>query len=188
MITTSHASLPTRPRLVLRVGFAGRKELTGDEQQLLDAALQSVLHTIGRRLADIAPGTPMEQGKGPPVSAFYSHECPLLRLVTGLCEGADFVAGEVLPKVNIPPDAHESCPADTRCLETELAAVLPFDVEAYRRSRPSAYQPQFDRQLARCAWVLALAGIPPGNRVENSNETSWQGGPDGYFRACGIPP
>ncbi len=159
MSTKSYGSLPPRPRLVLRVGFAGRKELTGNEQKLLDAVLESVLHTIGRRLAAIASGIPVEQGKEPPVSAFYSRQCPLLRLVTGLCEGADFVAGEVLSKVNIPSDVNASCPVDSRCLETELAAVLPFDVVAYRCSRPSEYQPQFDRQLARCAWVLALDGI-----------------------------
>ena len=117
------------------------------------------MQTLAKRLSSIAPGTPVEAGKEPPVSAFFSKECPLLRLVTGLCEGADAVAAEALTKVSVSPDAGASCPLGTTCIETELAAVLPFDVETYRASRPAAFLPQFDDQLSRCAWVLALDGI-----------------------------
>jgi len=151
--------LPPRPRLVLRLGFAGRKELTASEQHLLAEALDSVMQTQARRLASIAPGTPVEAGKEPPVSTFFSRECPLLRLVTGLCEGADAEAAEALTRVSVSPDSGSSCPVGTPCIETELAAVLPCDVETYRASRPHDFLPQFDEQLSRCAWVLALDGI-----------------------------
>lgn len=148
-----------RPRLVLRLGFAGRKELSDPEHRIVADSLNHVMQTLAKRLSSIAPGAPVEAGKEPPVSAFFSKECPLLRLVTGLCEGADAVAAEALTKVSVSPDAGASCPLGTPCIETELAAVLPFDVETYRASRPAAFLPQFDDQLSRCAWVLALDGI-----------------------------
>jgi hypothetical protein len=150
------SSLPPRPRLVLRAGFAGRKDLTDDESSRLATALAAVFEVLGHRLAAIAPGVRVEPGREPRVSAFFQQQAPLLRLVTGLCEGADALAAQVLERVNIAPDAGNICKPGTVCLETELGAVLPFDVETYRRSRPAAFQAEFDRQLARCAWVLAL--------------------------------
>ena len=119
----------------------------------------AVLRILGHRLAALTPGVPVDTGKEPRVSAFFSKQCPLLRLITGLCEGADAVAGQVLETVSISPDVGSSCGPDTRCLETELAAVVPFDLETYRRSRPAGFQAEFDRQLVRTAWVLALDGI-----------------------------
>jgi hypothetical protein len=153
------APLPTRPRLVLRAGFTGRRELIAEERNRLASSLGEVLDTLGHRLAALAPGVPVDAGQKPRVSAFYAPGCPLLRLVTGLCEGADAVAAEVLETVSIPPDKTADCAPDTRCLETELAAVLPFDVESYRSSRPADFRAEFDRLLVRCAWVLALDGI-----------------------------
>ncbi len=149
------ASLPPRPRLVLRLGFAGRRDLAAEAEEVLRKQLGEALGTIGRKLAAIAPGIPVEIGQEPKVSAFYAPQCPLLRLVTGLCEGADSVAAGVLAQVKVAADGHD---ADARCLETELGAVLPFDVESYRASRPRGFRTEFDRQLADCAWVLALDG------------------------------
>ena len=158
--TVSKSSIvPKRPRLVLRIGFAGRRDLVTCEEELLDAALDAVLATFGRRLAALDPGTPVELGKEPPVTAFYSCECPLLRVVTGLCEGADARAAEAITRVNVAPDATAACPTETCCLETELAAVLPFDVETYRASRPEPFRSAFDQQLSKCAWIITLDGI-----------------------------
>jgi len=171
---------PPRPRLVLRVGFAGSQKLLTDEEfaarppstdrerkerehhvaerRRLEKVLPDVLETMGRRLAEIVPGVPVTTGKEPPVAAFFEKRCPLLRLITGLCEGADALSARMLERVAIAPDPGSACGPDTRCLETELAAVLPFDVESYRCSRPEVFQAEFDRQLARCEWVLALDG------------------------------
>jgi hypothetical protein len=63
------------------------------------------MQTLVKRLSSIALGTPVEAGKEPPVSAFFSKECQLLRLVTDLCEGADAVAAEALTKICVSPDA-----------------------------------------------------------------------------------
>jgi hypothetical protein len=168
-----------RPRLVLRAGFAGRKELSADKQSRLATALHDVLFTLGDELAGLTPGTPVRAGQEPRVASFFSKQCPLLRLVTGLCEGADAVAAQTLETVQICPDAGAQCERDTRCLETELAAVLPFDVETYRRSRPPEFLPEFDRQLARCAWVLALDGVfekpnPPTPAADNRRARAYR--------------
>jgi hypothetical protein len=141
------------------VGFAGRKELSTAEDAELESALGIVLGILGHRLAAIAPGVRVEAGKEPSISRFYARQCPLLRLVTGLCEGADALAAQVLEKVRIMPDPDAVCGPETRCLETELAGVLPFGIETYRKTRPEGFQAEFDRQLASCAWVLALDGI-----------------------------
>lgn len=150
--------LPQRPRLVFRAGFAGRRVLSGSEQTLLSAALHDVFSTLGHKLAAMTRDVPVSAGKEPPVAAYFARQTPLLRLITGLCEGADALAAQTLKKVQICPDHGSTCAPETRCLETELAAVLPFDVKVYRRSRPPAFQPEFDRQLAACAWVLELDG------------------------------
>ncbi len=152
-------ALPCRPRVVLRAGFAGHKELTPNERNRLEQGLGEVLGTLAHRLAAVAPGVPVDIGTESRVSRFYAPQCPLLRLVTGLCEGADALAAQVLERVRNAPDPSAVCVPETRCLETELAAVLPFDVADYRQSRPEGFRAEFDRQLAGCGWVLALDGI-----------------------------
>jgi hypothetical protein len=175
--------LPVRPRLVLRVGFAGSQRLLTDSEWVrqleaapsnekeklqvararataqrirLEQALPQVLHILGHRLAAISPNTPVESGQEPAAARFYSNQCPLLRLCCGLCQGADVLAVEALGNLRIAPGPGAN--PQTMCLETELAAVLPFDVETYRRSRPAWFHPTFDRHLSQCAWVLALDG------------------------------
>ncbi|MBL9183838.1 MAG: hypothetical protein JNN17_16985 [Verrucomicrobiaceae bacterium] len=154
------SSFPLRPRLVLRAGFAGRRELTDSETRVLDESLDLILSSLGHRLAALAPGVPYEGGAVPPITSFYSKDCPLLRLITGLCEGADDRASLALDRLQghcALPQAGESSIAG--CLQTELGVVLPFRPEVYRRSRSTAYLPRFDQLLARSAWVIALDGI-----------------------------
>ena len=153
-------SLPSRPRLVLRAGFAGRQELSADEARVLDEALDLILASLGKRLAELAPGVAFGDGTVPPITSFYSQECPLLRLVTGLCQGADDRACLAIDRFQTHcdlPRAGEHCLSG--CLQTELGAVLPFSPEVYRQSRPMAFQPRFDELLSECAWVIALDGI-----------------------------
>lgn len=151
-------SQPPRPRLVLRAGFAGRKDLDPPAAQRLRQQLALVYDTLGRTLASAAPGVPVDAGQEPPIARFYAAQPPLLRLITGLCEGADALAADVLDQVSVCPDPGSSADP-SHCLQTELAAVLPFTVADYRKSRPTEFQPQFDQQLERCAYVLELDGI-----------------------------
>jgi len=144
--------MPPRPRLVLRLGFAGRKDLTPAAEALLDAALDRVLRAIAAKLVCIKPDAPKDVDKVKQITAFYADEKPLLRLVTGLCEGADARAADALTRLK------DGSPNAIPGLDTELAAVLPFDVLTYRESRPENFRSTFDRQLADCAWVLVLDG------------------------------
>lgn len=70
--STSPNSLPPRPRLVLRLCLVGRKELSDPEQRILADSLHHVMQTLAKHLSLIAPGTPVEAGKEPPVYAFFS--------------------------------------------------------------------------------------------------------------------
>jgi hypothetical protein len=146
---------PRRPRLVLRVGFAGRQALSAAEARRLEAVLIEVLETLGQELAASAHRAPWAAGPEPTAPAFRSGEPPVLRLVTGLCQGADAVAADVLARIGPAPGVTRREPG----VETELAAVLPFDVASYRSSRPPDFRATFDEQLARCASVMALDGI-----------------------------
>ncbi|AUB82773.1 hypothetical protein [Candidatus Thiodictyon syntrophicum] len=152
-------SLPPRPRALLRLGFAGRRVLSAAQEETLDTTLAQVFAVIGRQLAALTPGVPVQVGRKPPVSAFYARRPPLLRLVTGLCEGADTVAARVLDRLHIAPDGAGPDGAGDDCIETELAAVLPFDLPSYRASRAPDFHPEFDRQVARCAYVVVADGI-----------------------------
>ena len=151
--------LPPRPRAVLRLGFAGRRVLSSAEEATLATALGQVLGLLGHRLAALTPGVPVQAGREPPVTAFYARQPPLLRLVTGLCEGADAVAAQVLARLHIAADGAPSPGAGDTCIATELAAVLPFDLPAYRASRAPDFLADFDHQAERCAYILVADGL-----------------------------
>lgn len=137
-----------KPQLVLRVGFAGNARLGEADPEVQKRRIGEVLEMIGEDLAAIAPGTDCTRDKEiPKIAKFYSDGLPLLRLVTGLCEGADQLAFEALEEL------------DVRCLQSENAAVIGFDVEAYRASRPPEYQPIFDEHIQQCSYVLQADGI-----------------------------
>ncbi len=155
--TQETTTQPPRPRLVLRAGFAGRKDLDSGEETRLRAALHDVFNALGHELVEIAPRVPVSTNRESRIARFFAEQQPLLRLVTGLCEGADLVAWQALETLDIKPDQPSG--SATRHLDTELGAVLPFAVETYRTSRPAEVQAEFDRQLAACAWVLELDGL-----------------------------
>jgi hypothetical protein len=153
------SSLPPRPRAVLRLAFAGRRVLESPEVETLSTALGQVLGLLGHRLAALTPGVPVQAGQEPRVAAFYADQRPLLRLITGLCEGADTVAAQVLEGLHIAPDSPGPDGAAATCVDTELAAVLPFDLPAYRASRAPDFRADFDRQAERCAYILVADGL-----------------------------
>ena len=140
-------SLPSRPRLVLRAGFAG--------SQKLDAASPELLAHVGRILETLAGELTRVGSDDAPTSSihrFYSREKPLLRLVTGLCQGGDSLAAKALEMMGAGGGPAEG-------VATELAAVIPFELPVYRASRPEEFREEFDRQAARCAYILCLDGI-----------------------------
>ena len=140
--------LPGPLRLILRVGFAGTQKLPANSAPLL-AALEKIFQTIAARLDEIAPGTPTPcVGPEPLVRHFYAKNNPVLRVVTGLCEGGDSLAAEALGK-NFPTTSN---------VGGELAAVIPFPLGVYRDTRPDWFRKTFDEQAAKCAYILELDG------------------------------
>lgn len=151
-MSSSRTTLPHFPRIVLRVGFAGSQRLPVEVSELI-ASLDNVFETLARRLAEVAPGPPICAATPQPrLSRFYSKENPVLRLITGLCEGADSLAAQALEALKDHPVLHPH-------VAIELAAVIPFDFPSYRASRTAAFLPDFDRQAARCSYILSLDGI-----------------------------
>ena len=150
--STLRNPLPDRPRLVFRVGFAGNREVPEAMHQRLIETLAGVFRTVAQRLAEIAPGTPVAASTRPRIARYYSQETPLLRLITGLAEGSDTLAVQALDRA---VDDDSVKPP----IAAELAAVLPFDLAAYRASRNAEFRADFDRQAARCAYILTLDGL-----------------------------
>lgn len=154
---------PERPRPVLRIGFAGHRKIAPESRSMLDERIEEVLRILGHRLAALCSGVSAEAGGEIPVASFFNTDGPpLMRLVTGLCEGADDAAAQALERYRIACEGSGQAVNYPKC---ELAAVLPFGVVEYRKSRWTSFLPEFDRQAERCAYILALDGysdrVPP---------------------------
>lgn len=139
--------LPSRPRLVLRAGFAGSQRLDAGSPDLL-SAVGRIFETLAGELSCIASGVAPASS----IHRFYSREEPLLRLVTGLCQGGDSLAARALEMTGAGGAASTG-------VATELSAVIPFELPVYRASRPEEFREEFDRQAGRCAYILSLDGI-----------------------------
>lgn len=141
------ATLPPLPHLTLRVGVAGNRTIAAALVPAVAARLDEVVAAITARLAAAVAS---RAGR---VTRFYCDQRPpLLRLVTGLAEGADALGVDAVER-------YANAAATENTVATETAAVLPFDVHTYRASRDPAFLPVFDRQAARCSYILALDGI-----------------------------
>lgn len=165
-------ALPSPPQLVFRVAFAGnrdyltekeKKELTADQQEALQYTrtatvaqkLDEVLALIANRLRHPQVLDAHGQPRTPSVTAYYADAPPVLRLITGLAEGADHHAALALERLT----TTEARRTDGKPVQTQLAAVLGCSVKDYRHSRAATYQPEFDRLVQQCHYVLALDGI-----------------------------
>lgn len=155
-MTSATRAVP-KPRLALRLAFAGTQALHTVEATSREAVAQrldEVWQCIAARLLQLVPLQPdparaaEAQPGAPRISAFYAAEPPLLRLVTGLCEGADALAMQRFQHLQ-----------PTAPLQRQLAAVLPTQVAAYRALRKDDFRATFDQLLAACEYVLTLDGI-----------------------------
>lgn len=158
--TTHIPNSPLAPDLVLRVGFAGKRDFypsivgkpAPSSQEIDDLGVQikalliEVFACIGQQLIDLAPHTPCLKGTPPAIAAYYARKNPLLRVLTGLCEGADTLAFQ----------AAEELALD--CLEVEKAAVIGFPLQDYRSSRETSFLPEFDRQVSHSSYILVADG------------------------------
>ncbi|MBC7979030.1 MAG: hypothetical protein H7Y36_00535 [Armatimonadetes bacterium] len=144
----SSPSSPLFPDLVLRVGFAGKRQLDAIQTETATTRLRDVFGVIGWRLVEIAPMDDAEKERPvPSIAQFYSHKRSTLRLIHGLCEGADTIAYDVFREIVMP------------ALEKDIAAVVPFPITDYRASRDPDFLPVFDKQLAVSSYVVVPDGI-----------------------------
>ena len=153
-------SPPLAPDLVLRVGFAGKRQLDHAQTETVRTRLRDVLSTIGWRLVEIAPmDDAANEHQVPAIAKFYSRNRPTLRLIHGLCEGADSIASGAFEDLVMP------------ALEKDFAAVVPFPIADYRASRDPDFLPDFDQQLAACSYVVVPDGIydKPENAISSSS-------------------
>lgn len=144
--------LPGLPRLVFRIGFAGNKALSGNTTPLGNK-LHEVFTVITRRICEIAPEPPhiTSSQPDPVIRNYYSKENALVRLVTGLCEGADELAADRFLDL-------KNHPVCDKHVETRLAAVVPFELDVYQRSRPATYHATFAQLASQCEYIVVLDG------------------------------
>ena len=132
-MATSPADTVPRPPLVLSVGVVGHRS-----NRLPEGARTTVAIRIGEVLTLVA--AEVEKARRRYASVFVGD--PILRLVSGMAEGADQMAAE---------SAFER--------GYTVAAVLPFDAETYETDFADAEaQQSFRALLARAGMILALPG------------------------------
>jgi len=126
--------------MALQIGIAGHRsnKLDRESQMAVDHALRRLYAMIGEAIAKIALETQ---------DRIYSTAAPLIRIVSGLAEGADRIA-------------ITAAPADWR-----LEAVLPMPRSEYARdflgnAAASDSNAEFERLLARAASVTELPLLP----------------------------
>jgi hypothetical protein len=130
----------SKPRLALQIGIAGHRanKLDPESRAAVDHALRTLYAMIGEAIGKIALETQ---------DRTYATAAPLIRIVSGLAEGADRIA-------------ITASPADWR-----LEAILPMPRSEYARdflvnAAASESNTEFERLLARAASVTELPLLP----------------------------
>src|SRR5689334_20743928 len=110
-------SHPPKPRLTLRIGITGKRALPVAQWDDIQAALDHVIDA----LADLLARCQSEQRD------VWAEAPPLLRIVSGLAEGADQMGAQLmLAKPNrVTPGGR---------VETRVAAILPFPPRSFWRT------------------------------------------------------
>lgn len=144
--------LPPRPRLTLRLAFAGNRTLPAEPATgSLQSTLRTVLESVAACLAGIPASAERKPGR---VAGFYAGDPPLIRLVSGLAEGGDDLAAQVVAALSRsePPLA-----------QWEIAGVLAYPRDDYRASRKTSFHERFDELVGQCRYIVELDGryVPP---------------------------
>lgn len=133
---------PTKPGLVLNVVVAGARAIAPEMMPALTTALGDVLSELDAIVAGIKPGTSDRYE----LAAHYSTAKPVIRLVSGLADGADLLAAKL----------HRD--RESKHVTHELGAVLAFDRLTYRDKSAVADKQLFNELIAQCRWVHELDG------------------------------
>ena len=131
---------PPKPRLTLRVGVTGKRQIAASELPRIRGELEKVLDVLVQALRDCwAVNT-----------AVLAPERPVLRVVCGLAEGADLLVAELAAKRALMNSSAE--------VETKLAAILPFPREEFIKDfefDPNLPEGQNQRTPQQIAAVVA---------------------------------
>jgi hypothetical protein len=123
-----------RPAIALRLAFAGKRSLPPATD------LAGRLRPLFAAIASAVTGV-VAKDRG-----WYSEQRPRLTLVSGLADGADQIASLAFL------DGADAA------ADRVIAAILPFDAEAYCVASPMADVQRFRALLDRCAYVVELDG------------------------------
>ena len=145
MNQTNRAASLGKPNLVLRVGVVGRRVLTTDKSKPIADHIPGRLFEVYSVLMSHLDSIGQLENTGD-ITDYYSNATPILRVVTGLDDGADQLAARTLLGFS----GHS--------VTRELAAILPFDIGTYRNSSPISDTTSFDQLLASCHYVMELDG------------------------------
>lgn len=148
-------ALPGKPRLVLRIGFAGTQTIEPQEETGCGPLLDAILGATESALSDLRdPHGLAPESLSWKRMAYYSPESALIRVTTGLCEGADALMTQVV--VDRKAKAIETAKPS---VILDLAAIIPWDLATYKASRPPQFQPRFDDLATQCSTVIQLDGV-----------------------------
>lgn len=112
------ANHPPKPRLTLRVGVTGKRAIPDVEVARIRASFAAIFDALGGFVVKCRGDH----------QAALSNEPALLRIISGMAEGADQIAAEVAIG-RVEREAAGASPA----LRTSLAAILPFAQEEYEK-------------------------------------------------------
>jgi len=124
---------PPKPRLTLRVGVTGKRAILESEVPRIRAALDGVFDALD---AFVTTSRAEHQG-------VLSKEPAILRIISGMAEGADQLAAEVAI-ARFEREAAQAQPG----VRTRLAAILPFAQDEYKKDfaqNPNKPKDQRDR-------------------------------------------
>ena len=134
------------------------------------ATLTSIYELIIVKLAELSPGVPpydqrppvpyvcRDMPRHPPQARAWLNPCnyPVLRLVSGLADGADQIAFQTL--LDFQQQQNQSNSPGGRTWY-EYVSVLPCDPQMYQRNSSISDNAAFGKLLARSDYVLELDGI-----------------------------
>ncbi|MFO1187314.1 MAG: DUF4231 domain-containing protein [Alphaproteobacteria bacterium] len=132
---------PPAPRLCLRVGVSGHRNINADVAKVLRKHLDGVFEILDHTVEELA-----ERYRD-----YFGHQTPIKRLVSPLAEGADMLA------------------ADAARAATRFRRRLPFAASEYARDFEGAMKQALEQQIAAADAVFELNGQRDGGRMEESS-------------------
>lgn len=157
---------PPFPRVALRVGVTGHRPNRLPVPEFAGPAIRRVFESVARVLLDLPPE----------LLTVSAPDRPLLRVLTGLAEGADRIAASEALLLRGRPQGPE----------VELQSVLPFPREECRSDFETASSvAEFEELLASSSAVLELDGSH-GEPGDAAAERSYEYMGEMLLRSCDL--